>query len=360
MRKKIVVTLGCILMMVIGMILTPASVAHWDPADGHKMHWPQTPDLTETGVAVKMPLMVTRADDFECSETGYITDIHIWGSFEKDELPLVGPGGLIFYLSIWENIPAAPGTPYYFSQPGQMQWTMSFNPGTYTWDQVADDTEEGWYEPVTNIYSANDHNDVYLYNFEIPVAQAFLQEEGEVYWLGVRQYFTSVGQDFGWKTTDTTLQWNDNAVWMSGTGWLPLEYPTDHAYAGHPMDLAFVINGVPKPPTITFEPYPFTPTTLNLPSQGKWVMAKIEKLEGYEAEDIVLSTVMLEDRIPCDIGRVTGSKLMLKFDRGDLEDIIMASGSYGKPAEFKISGRLSDGTPFVGYSEPIKVIDPGK
>lgn len=356
MRKKTVVTLVCILMMVIGMILTPASVAHWDTTDGHKMHWPQTPDLTETGVAVEMPLMQIRADDFECSETGYITGIHIWGSFEKDELPLVGPGGLIFYLSIWENIPAAPGTPYYFSQPGQMQWTMSFGPGTYTWDQVADDTNEGWYEPAPNAYTANDHNDVYLYNFEIPVAQAYLQEEGEVYWLGVKQYFTTGGQDFGWKTTDTTLQWNDNAVWMSSTGWLPLEYPAGHDYEGHPMDFAFVINGVPKPPTITFEPYPFTPTTLNLASQGKWVKVEIEPPEGYSAEDIVVDRVMLEDAIPVNWSKIAGKKLMLKFDRSDLEDILTASGPPVKPAEFKISGRLSDGTSFEGYSEPITLI----
>jgi hypothetical protein len=365
MRKRIVATLVCILLMIISMTFTPTGVADWAPGDGHKMHWPQTPDLTETGVAVEMPLMQIRADDFECSETGYITGIHIWGSFEKDEVPLVGINGLIFYLSIWENIPAAPGTPYYFSQPGQMQWTMSFNPGTYTVHQVANDTNEGWYEPTTNIYNANDHNDVYLYNFEIPAPQAFLQEEGIVYWLGVKLYFTSVGQDFGWKTTDTTLQWNDNAVWYSGTGWLPLNYPAGHDYEGDPLDFAFVINGEPLPPTVTFVPYPFTPTTLNLASNGRWVKVKIELPEGYEAEDIVMDTVMLADSVPVDWGKMPPEplgkqSLMLKFDRGDLEDLLIPSGPPTKPAEFKISGRLMDGTPFEAYSEPVTLILPGK
>lgn len=356
MRKKIMVTLACILMMVIGMILTPASVADWVPADGHKMHWPQTPDLTAAGVAVEMPLMRIRADDFRCSETGYITGIHIWGSFEKDELPLVGPGGLIFYLSIWENIPAAPGTPFNYSQPGQMLWTMTFGPGTYTIDLAANNTNEGWYDPDMNTYTANDHNDVYLYNFAIPTSQAFLQEEGIVYWLGVRVYFTSVGQYFGWKSTDTTLQWNDNAVWMSGSGWLPLEYPAGHGNEGDPLDFAFVINGVPPPPTLTVPPWMFTPVTLNLASKGKWVTAHVELPEGYDGEDVDMDTVMLEDSIPVDwCKKQKGYRVMLKFDRSELEDMISGDPS-GKPAEFKISGRFTDGTPFVGYSEPVDLV----
>jgi len=143
-------------------------------------------------------------------------------------------------------------------------------------------------------------------------------------------------------------------------GWAPLEYPADHNYAGHPVDLAFVINGVPPPPTLTIAPFPVMPVTLNLVSQGRWITTKILDVGPFDVNDVVISTVMLEDRIPVDWGKVTGSKLMLKFDRGDLEDIITASGSYGKPAEFKISGRFADGTPFEGYSEPVKVILPGK
>jgi hypothetical protein len=117
-----------------------------------------------------------------------------------------------------------------------------------------------------------------------------------------------------------------------------------------------VINGVPPPPTLTFAPYPFNPTVLNLASNGKWVMVKIEPPAGYNAEDIIMDRVMMEDAIPVDWGKVTGRKLMLKFDRSDLEDLIMAGAPPVKPAEFKISGRLTDGTPFVCYSEPVTLI----
>lgn len=352
MRRKVVATAISVMFFALSITITTTTVGDWVPADGHKMHWPQTPDLTATGVAVDMPLMRLRADDFRCSETGYITGIHIWGSFETDILPPAGPDGLVFHLSIWEDIPAAPGTPYYFSQPGQMLWTKTFTPGTYTIDLAADNTSEGWYDPDTNVYAANDHDKVYLYNFDIPTSQAFLQEEGIIYWLGVRQYFTSGGESFGWKSTDTTLQWNDNAVWMSASGWLPLEYPTDHIFAGQPLDFAFVIEGVPVP-TITPIPWYFTPKNLNVASSGKWVMGKIAPPEGYEADDFDISTIMLEYQIPVAWGKVVGNELLLKFDRSELEDMIMGGPPPLRPAEFRLSGRLSDGTVFVGYSDTI-------
>lgn len=359
MRRKIVVTLLCILFMISGITMTATTFADWDPPDGHKMHWAQTPDLTDTGMAVEMQMMTWRADDFECTETGYITDIHIWGSFEKDILPPGGPGSLIFHLSIWENIPAAPGIPYYnYSRPGQLKWQKNFGPGTYSVINVASGTDHAWWDPETPDYDPINHDEVYQYNFHIDTSQAFLQQNGTIYWLGVRLYVTVPGT-FGWKTTTAANQWNDNAVRVDTTlGWAPLEYPDDHDYAGHPVDLTFVINGVPPPPTVTIAPFPVTPVTLNLASQGRWVKARFDPYKGYDADDIVLGSVMLEDRIPVDWGKVTGSKLMVKFDRGDLEDIITASGTYGKPAEFKISGRFSDGTPFEGYSDPVKIIGP--
>ena len=284
-------------MMVIGMTLTPSSLADWDPADGHKMHWPQTPELSPTGMAVEMHMMAFRADDFECTETGYITDIHIWGSFEKDILPTAGPGGLIFHLSIWENIPAyAPGTPYYgWSRPGSLLWQKSFGPGGYSVINVASGTDHAWWDPETPDYNPQDHDVVYQYNFQIDSSQAFLQQDGTIYWLGVRMYVTVPGT-FGWKTTTAVNQWNDNAVREDTVfGWAPLEYPADHAYAGHPVDLAFVINGVPLPPILTIPPWAFTPVTLNLASKGRWVTAHLEMPDGFDVYDVLVDRVMMED-----------------------------------------------------------------
>jgi hypothetical protein len=307
-----------------------------------------------------MPLMAIRADDFRCTESGFITEIHIWGSFEKDELPAVGPGGLIFTLSIWSDIPAhTPGTPgYNWSIPGTQLWTKVFLPGTYDVIEVSDDSPEGWFDPELPEYVANDHIVLYQYNFDIPVAEAYEQEENNIYWLGVQHYVTLPGR-FGWKSTDPTLQWNDNAVRQTGAGWLPLEYPTDHLFAGQPLDLAFVINGT-SVPTLTTPPWSFTPKTLNLASKGKWVMIRGMAPEGYDASDIDINTVMLEcpfplcgGQIPAAWGKVTGNELMLKFDRSDLEDMILGSGSDVKPAEFKLTGQLSDGSQFKTRTDTI-------
>jgi hypothetical protein len=317
------------------------------------MRWPQTPDLAPEGVAVKMPLMAIRADDFRCTESGYITGIHIWGSFENDVLPALGPGGLTFTLSIWSDVPPyTPGTPGYpYSMPGVKLWDKIFPPGGYTVRDAAENTSEGWYDPEAWIYTANDHDMVYQYNFDIAIADAYQQEESNIYWLGVQHYVTLPGR-FGWKCTDPSLQWNDNAVRHTTAGWIPLEYPTDHIFAGLPLDFAFVINGTAVP-TFTLPPWHFTPLTLNLWSRGRWVAGKMTLPAGYDISDVDISTVRLEDRIPADRCMVTGDSLTLKFDRSELEDMVMGGAPPIKPAEFKISGRLTDGTQFIGYSNTI-------
>ncbi len=118
-----------------------------------------------------------------------------------------------------------------------------------------------------------------------------------------------------------------------------------------------MINGVEVWPPLPIGPAPFNPRHLNLRSNGRWVKVTIEPPEGYEADDIVLDTVLLEDTIPVDWGKITGENVMLKFDRGELEDLLL-SGPLVRPAEFKITGRLADGTFFAGNSGPVNVINP--
>ncbi|UCE73412.1 MAG: hypothetical protein JSV56_10330 [Methanomassiliicoccales archaeon] len=350
MRKKLVVALICIMLTATSMTFAASSLADWEPADGHKMHWPQTPDISQNGVAVRMPLTAIRADDFKCTQTGYITGIHIWGSFEKDILPASGPTGLLFTLSIWSNIPPlAPGTPgYNYSMPGTKLWDMVFPPGSYTVLNVPGNISEGWYDPEAPFYAPNDHHTVYQFNFEISVPDAYYQHVNTIYWLGVQHYLTTPGT-FGWKSTDPSLQWNDNAVRYTAAGWAPLEYPSDHDYAGQPLDFAFVINGTVIP-TMPIPPWHFTPHTLNLASKGRWISAHVTPPVGREAADIDQKSVMVTDSnpLPAIWARVAGSKLLLKFDRGDLEDIL-------SPGEYSLlmTGQLVDGTQFMGYSNTI-------
>jgi len=96
------------------------------------------------------------------------------------------------------------------------------------------------------------------------------------------------------------------------------------------------------------------PNTLNLKSKGRWITCYIDLL-GYDVNDIDINTVILEDTIPAEWGDIQGDTLMVKFDRSEVEDML-SPGTYN----LKVTGELTDGTEFEGYSDEIRVIDPGK
>jgi len=168
----------------------------WRRGEAHKMHWPQLPDLGYTGMDVEMSL-VSLADDFVCTATGHIKDIHIWGSFVDDVLPQRGPDSLTFELSIYSDIPAEADS---WSMPGDLLWSRMFRPGEYSVRMVHDGPED-WYDPVTGRYLPDNHRRAYQYNFCIE-DDPFLQEEGKIYWLAVKDVgprpvftFTSATED---------------------------------------------------------------------------------------------------------------------------------------------------------------------
>jgi hypothetical protein len=122
------------------------------------------------------------------------------------------------------------------------------------------------------------------------------------------------------------------------------------------------------------------PDTLNEESKGKWVTAYIEFPAGYDVAEIDRATILLNDTIPVDqkwidipIESVVGDydeddvlDLMVKFDRADVIDFILASSDVDWQSEkgyeyayvtLELTGQLYDGTPFRG-SDIIKVIVP--
>jgi len=228
----------------------PAPVQHecdWDPGDPYKMHHPQEPDLTDTGIDVDM-FWTPLADDFKCSETGYITDVHFWGSFADDCLPPGGPASLTFQVTIYSDIPA---TADRHSMPGEPLWTRIVEPCTYSVRRM-EDGPEGWYDPVTGLYIPQNHYQAYQYNICINEDEAFRQDEGTIYWLEIKDIVVAPGIEpeytFGWKTTKIDLGWNDDAVYRSTTGgWAELIYPDGHPYHPASLNLAFVITGEPDP-----------------------------------------------------------------------------------------------------------------
>jgi len=107
----------------------------------------------------------------------------------------------------------------------------------------------------------------------------------------------------------------------------------------------------------------FNPDTLNLKSKGKVVTVYIELPEGYDVEDIDISTVMLNGIVPAlahptDVGDYDSDgvpDLMVKFDRSDVQDMLEPRNE----VEVTVSGQLTDGTSFEG-TDTIRVIEQEK
>ncbi len=98
------------------------------------------------------------------------------------------------------------------------------------------------------------------------------------------------------------------------------------------------------------------PDTLNLKSNGKWITAYIDLPGGYNASEIDISNIMLEGSIPAEWGEVQGTRLMVKFDRREVEDLI---GGPDDDIVLTVTGELEDDLKFEG-SDMIRVIAPPK
>lgn len=259
--------------------------ADWDPGDPFKMHYPQLPDLTPEGMDVlaglalepmPAPALKVLADDFLCTATGAITDVHIWGSWLQDAFPPAPDHGT-FVLGIYDDIPAGAAAPW--SMPGNLLWQKTFRPGEYQAREYAFG-QELFYDPNIGQIIGQD-NVAWQYNFLIDESQALVQEEGKIYWLAVANVdpnndgivdLSDLGNAqmgthrFGWKTSQD--HFNDDAVYIDVgnifglptggvqlppgvTFWEELRYPSNHPFAGESIDLAFVITPEPASVVLT-------------------------------------------------------------------------------------------------------------
>jgi hypothetical protein len=210
----------------------------WFVGGPHKMHWPQTPDLSPAGVDVG-DMGTALADDFMCTASGPIARIHFWGSFAQDLLPERGADAVTFEVRIYSDVPAQANGP---SRPGAILWTRTFAPTEYS-VRTVHDGPEGWFDPLKDSYQQENHRQAYQYNICVD-KEPFVQEEGTVYWLAVRVLDPANSPyQFGWKSTCPELRWNDDAVYQAADGsWRPLVYPKGHENAGQTLDLAFVVD----------------------------------------------------------------------------------------------------------------------
>ncbi len=227
--------------------------AHWIPEDGHKMHFPQMPDTLGWDVNATQPLIL--ADDFMCMETGFIKDIHFWGSWKNDNVGQITQ----FALSFHADIPAGDTIPY--SRPGATLWDHEI--ADFAVQPYDPPTFEGWYDPSTGDTIPNSIGSYFQYNVFLPESLWFPQDSGTIYWLNISAIVVDpVNTQWGWKSTAD--HWNDDAVWATwgNLDWINIFEPggeyfyvpgdvnDDGTITGADYDYlyAYIMSGGPPPP----------------------------------------------------------------------------------------------------------------
>lgn len=224
-----------------GLALAAPAVADWNPGDGYKMHYPQLPD--PTGIDVNFT-NTRLADDFRCTQTGGISDVHFWWSVRNDTAGIYAGALLSVDVGIWSDVPQGAGGANY-SQPGQLLWNRTFsNTQPNVKSRVYGSGQQSFWDPPFNqeTFTPNDHFTTYQTNI-FDIIDPFVQTEGTIYWLSLKVNMAQ-GVTAGWKTSGSE-QFNDTHVFESAAaGWLPNYDPRIPTRADR-LDLAFVITPTP-------------------------------------------------------------------------------------------------------------------
>ncbi|MEN6307862.1 MAG: GEVED domain-containing protein [Anaerohalosphaeraceae bacterium] len=211
-------------------LLSMIAVGDWISTDGHKMHYPQLPNPNGWDVCLGP---MTIADDFQCSQTGPITEIHFWISWKNNLRDNVTD----WYVAIYEDINGTPGQPLWKLEKAQIQLL----------DQEGD--LQGWlcpcYPDPALWFLPDNHTTASQVNIT-EIENPFKQELGKRYWLVLHLFCpyaesNAIQAEAGWKTA--FQHYAKSALW---TPWPispnPVWKPIPSMTALFP-DMAFVING---------------------------------------------------------------------------------------------------------------------
>jgi hypothetical protein len=243
-----------IMAAVLALALVPVALADWP----HDVKWDQL-QLDAGGWGANSYLGIVSdilvADDFLCSETGWITDIEFCG------WETVGAVGIdTFWITFWTDVPETSDSE---SHPGE-------KPLVAIDVAAADPTDPlglGWKKTGD-----------YTYKINLPEQNWFRQEQGNTYWIGIQAVMGGNGS-FSWMLRDrNACMWGDDAaVLLAGTppwdhyGW-PDAGPSGQpeAYQGmfpdgwdKSADMCFRLTGIPIP----------EPATLGLVASGLLALA---------------------------------------------------------------------------------------
>ena len=115
MRKLILIL--SVTALAVGLMALPLSAQQWP---NHKMHFPQLPDLIGWDVMATSSFPppgqgTVLADDWQCTRTGPVEDIHFWGSWKDQDGNPATDDSLTsmpwFTIGIWSNDPGTPPRP---------------------------------------------------------------------------------------------------------------------------------------------------------------------------------------------------------------------------------------------------------
>ncbi|MCE5341540.1 MAG: GEVED domain-containing protein [Planctomycetaceae bacterium] len=223
--------------LILILCLSSLVYADWNQGDTYKMHFPQYPQI-DNGWDVCLCCQ-SLADDFLCTETGTIDDIHIWVSFQGD-IPVDLGDPSIWDITIRAYDLVSPGN------IGPILW--SYTGGSIAIRQWSSGIQ-GWYCPSPpSLQIPNDHQGVWQINFT-NLYEPMVQTQGQMYWLVIKVNLPfQPPPAVGWKTANlmtypppyTGLIYGANARWQmpGASAWnpiIPLQTTT--------RDLAFVITG---------------------------------------------------------------------------------------------------------------------
>ncbi len=199
-----------------------------------KMHYPQYPDPFGNDVAwgpIYEDTPVVLADDWMCTETGNVSNIHFWISTYEDS-------GVLTEYPFMIEIRSDNRSDYY-SKPGELLWSNAF----MDYDISEEFTGlQGWMIP-DYLYEPENHE--LFWRIDITnISDPFIQENGTIYWLCIYSPFIETMYQWGWKTSQDSFE--DNAVYgfddLHDMVWYPLNETMPFI---DPIDFAFVIMGGP-------------------------------------------------------------------------------------------------------------------
>ncbi len=233
------------------------SLADWD----HPVKWDQLVPTdswaARSTIDNDTPLESMSADDFLCTEWGYITDIEFYGWSDDGEEYIDS-----FRITFWDDVQATPNDE---SHPGSLLYDQTFGPA-----DPGDLMGLGWkstFDPNTGTY---------LYKINIPRDLWFEQKGGlaapAIYWIGVQGVMVDDGaaDTFFWNFHDRAREtWGDDAAFASDdlgyAPWANWGYRTSSAGASPELyegpfpadwwksaDMSFRLTGIaiPEPSTM--------------------------------------------------------------------------------------------------------------